>query len=147
MICAGLGAGYAPVAPGTFGSLLGLAAGVLLWRVSTAALLAGAATVTLIGYYAILAVTDSAEADADPGWIVIDEVAGQMLSLVTLSRLDWRLVALAFALFRVFDITKPGPVGWADRRGGAFGIMLDDLIAGLCATLVLAGLQAVLPQP
>jgi phosphatidylglycerophosphatase A len=103
--------------------------------------------VTLIGYYAILAVTDSAEADADPGWIVIDEVAGQMLSLVTLSRLDWRLVALAFALFRVFDITKPGPVGWADRRGGAFGIMLDDLIAGLCATLVLAGLQAVLPQP
>jgi phosphatidylglycerophosphatase A len=143
-ICSGLGTGYSPVAPGTFGSLVGLVAGVLLWRMSMATLLVGIAAVTVGGYFAIRAVTEAAEADADPGWIVIDEVAGQMLTLAALSRLDWRLVALAFGLFRLFDVAKPGPVGWADRHGGASGIMLDDLIAGLCATLVLAGLQAVL---
>ncbi len=143
-VCSGLGTGFAPVAPGTFGSLLGLAIGLLLWRISFAALLVGVLVVTVCGYFAIRAVTDAAEADADPGWIVIDEVAGQMLSLVALSRLDWRLVALAFALFRLFDVAKPGPVGWADRQGGAFGIMLDDLIAGVCAALVLTAVETTL---
>jgi phosphatidylglycerophosphatase A len=143
-LCAGLGAGYSPLAPGTAGSVLGLLIGVVVWRVSLIALLGAVIAVAAGGYFAIRAVTGADEADADPGWIVIDEVAGQMLSLAALTRLDWRLVALAFALFRLFDVAKPGPVGWADRKGGALGIMLDDLIAGLCATLVLAAAEHVL---
>jgi phosphatidylglycerophosphatase A len=91
--------------------------------------------------------------DHDPSEIVIDEVAGQFVALLPLSHAAWsmdlNILALwpgwiaAFALFRLFDITKWGPVGWADRRADALGVMLDDVIAGLFAALgviVLAGL-------
>jgi phosphatidylglycerophosphatase A len=78
------------------------------------------------------------EADHDdPGWIVVDEIAGQMIALLALHKISLIGVALAFALFRLFDISKPGPIGWADRQGGAAGIMADDLLAGVAAALVL----------
>ncbi len=80
---------------------------------------------------------------ADPGEIVIDEVAGQLLVLLAAppDPLAW---LLAFALFRLFDIWKPWPVGWADRHvGGGFGIMLDDVLAAGYASLVLAVVQPV----
>ena len=71
--------------------------------------------------------------DRYDGRIVIDEVAGQWLALIPLP-LDPGLYLLAFLAFRLFDILKPWPVGWADRRlPGAFGIMADDLLAGLYA--------------
>jgi phosphatidylglycerophosphatase A len=63
--------------------------------------------------------------------VVIDEVAGQMVALLGATwRPSWAGLLIAFALFRLFDIAKPGPVGWADRRSGSLYVMADDLIAG-----------------
>ena len=98
--------------------------------------------VFLAGWWAS-ALVAKASGLADPGAIVVDEVAGQWLVLLAAPRdpLAW---ALAFVLFRIFDIWKPWPVRWADRhihRG--FGIMLDDLLAAGYAALVLSALLAI----
>ena len=89
--------------------------------------------VTLIGLWAIRA----ARAEGDPGWVVIDEVAGQWAALIGLARPTFLGVATAFAVFRILDIAKPGPVGWADRQPGAAGGMSDDLAAGALAAGIL----------
>jgi phosphatidylglycerophosphatase A len=81
-----------------------------------------------------LAVVDKG---ADPGWVVIDEVAGQWIAMCGLGAATPLGLLGAFVLFRALDIWKPGPVGWADRRHGAVGIMLDDVIAGAIAAAVL----------
>jgi phosphatidylglycerophosphatase A len=127
------GAGYAPKAPGTFGSLLGLLIGALLLHLGHGPLLAGIIIVSLVGWWAVWA----AGGRNDPGWIVIDEVAGQFIAMLALPRPSWPGLVLAFALFRLFDITKPGPVGWADKRHDALGVMADDWVAGGLAFLVL----------
>jgi phosphatidylglycerophosphatase A len=143
----GFGAGLSPVAPGTAGSLIGLAVGAVLLH--TSRLLLGMATllVTLAGLWAIRTATGqpwrgTKGADDDPQWIVIDEVAGQMLAMLGLARLSITSLLAAFLLFRLFDIAKPGPIGWADRQGGSAGIMADDILAGGAACLVLLAAQA-----
>jgi len=135
----GGGAGYAPAAPGTFGSLLGLAVGALLLHLGHGPLLAGVVVGSGVGVWAVWAVGGQ----ADPGWIVIDEVAGQMIAMLALPRLNWPGVILALALFRLFDIWKPGPVSWADKRHDSVGVMADDWIAGGLAFLCLAFLRLV----
>ncbi len=130
-IAAGFGAGYAPKAPGTFGSLLGLVLGLLLLRAGHAALFAAAIVTAAGGLWAIR----RAPHEDDPGWIVIDEIAGQFCALLALSRVTLAGAVIAFALFRLFDIAKPGPVGWADAQHNAFGIMADDIVAGALAAI------------
>ena len=106
-------------------------AGLLLlspWVLAFAALLA-----TFGGYLAV----KRASIEGDPGWVVIDEFAGQWITLLALARPTIPGLIAAFILFRLFDITKLGPVGWADRRHGAFGIMADDVIAGIIAAALL----------
>lgn len=141
------GVGLLRPAPGTWGSLAGLIAGVLLHMIGGFWLLLLATfAVTALGYWAvILEVGDSAD---DPSEIVIDEVAGQWVALWPVSFGAWMMGAdimalypgliAAFLAFRAFDILKPGPVGWADRQHGAFGIMADDVIAGWLASMVVA---------
>lgn len=83
----------------------------------------------------------------DPSEIVIDEVAGQWIALLPVAAAYepsdlttgyfYIVIGLAFVLFRLFDIWKPGPVGWADAREDAMGVMLDDVVAGALAALVL----------
>jgi phosphatidylglycerophosphatase A len=126
LIASGLGAGHSPWAPGTAGSLLALLLGALLMLASPAALPLAALAATIGGVWAIRA----ARVDGDPGWVVIDEVAGQWIAMLTLPRPAWPGLLAAFALFRLLDITKLGPIGWADRMDSAFGIMADDVIAG-----------------
>lgn len=130
-IATGLGVGRLPKAPGTWGSLAALPPAWLIaslggpWLLATATLL-----VALVGGWAA---DDYAKrlGQADPGEIVIDEVAGQWLILVLVPP-DPVLYAAGFALFRVLDIAKPWPASWADRRlDGGLGIMLDDLLAAL----------------
>jgi phosphatidylglycerophosphatase A len=76
--------------------------------------------------------------ERDPGWVVVDEGAGQLLALATIPPgAPWLWVVLAFLLFRIFDILKWGPVGWADRRKGTFWVMLDDLLAGAMAAVTI----------
>jgi phosphatidylglycerophosphatase A len=142
-VASGLGSGAAPAAPGTAGSLVGLIIGVALLRISPVLTVAAILAVTAGGLWAIGAATGlplrghAKGAHDDPGWIVIDEIAGQMITLLALRRLSLMGIALAFALFRLFDITKPGPIGWADRQGGAVGIMADDILAGIAAAFIL----------
>jgi phosphatidylglycerophosphatase A len=135
------GAGYAPKAPGTFGSLAGLVIGALLLDLGHGPLLMGILAASLAGVWAVWAVGGQ----DDPGWIVIDEVAGQMIALFALPRPSWAGLILAFALFRLFDITKLGPIGAADRRHDALGVMADDWIAGAFAFVILVLLIHLVP--
>lgn len=138
-IASGFGSGLSPKAPGTFGSLVGLVIGCLLLEVGGhGALILGIVLATVIGVYAIRQLP---EANQDPGWIVIDEIAGQMLPLLAIATVAFWQVLLAFLLFRFFDILKPGPVAWADQRKDEYGIMGDDLIAGGLALLVMLVLR------
>lgn len=135
------GIGRLKPAPGTWGSLVVLPAALL----GPLPALLLALLVTLIGFYAVREVLRDAP-DQDPGWIVVDEAAGMLLALAGLS-LDASIwgVLIAFALFRVFDILKPWPVSWADQQKGAFGVMLDDIVAGALVALVLILARPILP--
>ncbi len=138
------GIGHMRPAPGTWGSLAALPlALVVLWVGGPWALVAATFAVIVAGYVATAA--EITIADPDPGHVVIDEVAGQWVALfpvafgaaqagVPVTAL-WPGWVAAFFLFRLFDIWKPGPVGWADRQKGAHGVMMDDLIAGLFAAI------------
>jgi phosphatidylglycerophosphatase A len=136
LLALGFGTGLAPVAPGTFGSLVGLAFGLALspfgwwWRLSAVAI-AILAGVWICGESARrLGVHDHPA-------IVWDEVAGMMITMLAAPPVWWG-APLAFVLFRLFDIAKPWPIREIDHgmRGGV-GIMLDDVVAGIFAGLVL----------
>jgi phosphatidylglycerophosphatase A len=141
LIATCLGVGRSPVAPGTAGSLVALPLGWALVRLGgSAALLAGILLVTIVGIWAAGRYAAETGMD-DPGSVVIDEVAGQWIALlaVPLAPLPY---ALAFVAFRFFDILKPWPVSWADRKlPGGLGIMADDVLAGVYAAAVLTLLQ------
>ncbi len=131
------GIGLLPLAPGTWGSLAALPLGWLLygWAGPLAVVLA-VAVVFFAGWWASEALARRG-GDHDPGYIVIDEVAGQLLVLAVIPP-DPMLYAVGFVLFRLFDILKPAFIGWADRTvKGGLGVMLDDLLAGLCGALVI----------
>ncbi|MBA3271100.1 MAG: phosphatidylglycerophosphatase A [Acidobacteria bacterium] len=135
--------GYIPIAPGTFGSAVGLAAYAAV-RWSDNAVVEGAVLLItlLIGIWA----ADVVEKDLgkDPGAVVIDEVLGM---LVTLSFLDVGVTGaiLGFFLFRILDVIKPYPAGRLEHLHGGPGIMLDDVMAGVYANLLLRGAIALFP--
>ena len=139
------GAGFLRPAPGTWGSALALVPGAaLLALAGPAAVAAGAVLLAALGWWAVARELPRSD-EPDPGWIVIDEAAGMWLALVGQPGFGWLGAAAAFVLFRLLDVAKPGPVGWADRRGGVAGVMLDDLIAGALAAVALLALSFVLP--
>lgn len=82
----------------------------------------------------------------DPGLIVIDEVAGMLLSVLLLPR-SVLVLGTAFVLFRLFDVWKPFPANWSQSLAGGLGVMLDDLIAGLYTLIVVMGARALLGMP
>lgn len=145
--------GHMRPAPGTWGSLVALPLAWLIHVLGGPWLLGIAIVAGFIkGVWATAKVTEGKE-DHDPSEVVIDEVVGQWIALLPLSIGAWHtgaeITALwpgwitAFVTFRAFDILKPGPIGWADRRNDALGVMLDDVIAGVFAAIVvllLAGL-------
>lgn len=133
------GIGRLRPAPGSWASAVVLPAALL----GPLPCLALAALATALGVLALRRLPE--EAAADPGWVVIDEAAGQLVALAALPQAGAAGLLLAFLLFRLFDVGKPGPVGWADRRGGILGVMLDDVIAGGLAALVLLALAALAP--
>jgi phosphatidylglycerophosphatase A len=149
--------GYMKPAPGTWGSAAAIPVFWALNELGGVSLVVIATIIVCIaGLWATQEMTRGASAgtdEHDPSEIVIDEVAGQWIALLPVaigaqmmgveSALLWPGYLAGFILFRLFDIWKPGPVGWADRRGDALGVMLDDIIAGAMAAvgvLLLAGI-------
>ncbi len=130
------GSGNLPKAPGTWGALAALP---FAWVIVT---LAGSTGLLLAAILLFAAGCWAADGEAamagtrDPSWVVVDEVVGQWLTLVLvpLHLLDY---LFGFLLFRLFDIWKPWPVNWSERRfGGGFGIMIDDVVAAAYAMAV-----------
>lgn len=135
------GIGFLPGGPGTWASLVT----ALIWYfVARAANLSptllavvtlfAAAVITLAGVPAA-SIVENESGKEDPGHVVIDEVAGQLVALMLLPA-RFRYVLLAFVLFRVFDILKPPPIRRLERLHGGLGIMVDDVAAGVYALLV-----------
>jgi phosphatidylglycerophosphatase A len=131
------GTGLAPIAPGTVASVLAALAAWLILQVPApygrVCLAVAAAVAFVAGVWATKRFAAAEQTD-DPGTAVIDEVAGQWIALLAASPSNAWHFAAGFLLFRFFDIAKPWPVNWAQRRfGGGWGIMLDDVVAGLAA--------------
>lgn len=130
------GLGYAPVAPGTFGTLAGIPAFFFLASLPPA--LAGLSFAGLLA----LSVWSASEAGkiygvVDDGRIVIDELAGYLVTVAFLP-FTWTSALLGFVFFRFFDILKPPPASWFDREmKNGLGVVLDDLVAGLYGAIAL----------
>jgi phosphatidylglycerophosphatase A len=145
LLALGLGSGLVPGAPGTAGSLVALVPAWLTlelpfpWRVAVAA------TVFAAGVF-ICGASARALGEHDHPAIVFDEIAGVLATALAITAPDlWRL-ALAFVLFRIFDIAKPWPIRDVDHRlRGGLGIMLDDLMAAIYAAVCLVIIQNTLP--
>jgi len=143
-VATGAGSGFAPLAPGTFGSALAVLIFVLFSPVGPA--LFGLSWLALLALGVWAAERAERIYGEDDGRIVIDEVLGQLLTLAPF--LGWAPVSglglvTAFVTFRVLDVWKPGPIGWAERRfeGGA-GVVADDVVAGAIGAVGMAALAA-----
>lgn len=134
--------GLSPKAPGTVGSVCSLPlAWILTTYGGTWGIILGATVVFFIGWWATHIVLQDKSNGDDPGFVVIDETVGQVLSFVFVahSPLNIYFYILGFAFFRFFDILKPWPVSYFDKKvHSAFGVMADDVCAGLYAGGLLA---------
>jgi phosphatidylglycerophosphatase A len=143
LVATGLGSGYSKIAPGTAGSLVGLVLFLPLAGRSWPVQLAATAVVTIVGALAADRVAKLL-GRKDPGLVVVDEVAGQWITFVSLPFTP--AIALAgFVLFRAMDVVKPWPARALERLPGGLGIMADDVAAGIFAQLVLRAGLAIWP--
>jgi len=136
LLAFGFGSGLSPKAPGTMGTL----AAIPLWWLLAQLPLTSYLVVVLIA--AVVGITICGRAADqmgvhDHGGIVWDEFVGFWIAMAALP-ITWQSVILGFVLFRLFDILKPWPISWLDKKvSGGFGIMIDDVIAGLAAAAVI----------
>jgi phosphatidylglycerophosphatase A len=149
-IATAAGAGYFPIAPGTAGSAVGVVVVVALAKLR----LQGAWPSVVLGAVSLVffavGVWAAGEAEkffgrVDPGQVVIDEVVGQMLTFLLIPHAAWKWLLGGFLLFRAFDIVKPFPARQAERIPRGWGIMIDDVVAGLYGLAVLTVLKLALP--
>ncbi len=136
LLASGFGAGLAPVAPGTMGTLVAVPMYWALKSIGPGFYLAAIVFGFIIGVYVCSRVNHDLDREDHPG-IVWDEIIGFWVAMIG-SPLTWQYLLAGFFLFRLFDIWKPWPISWLDFnvRGG-LGVMLDDLVAGILAALVL----------
>ena len=136
--------GYVPVAPGTFGSTAGLVVFFAVRGTGSASLeLAAIVIVFAVGVWSAT-VAERHLGDVDPAPVVIDEVAGMLITLAFLP-VDLTGALVGFLIFRLFDVVKPWPSSRLERLPGGFGIMADDALAGVYGQLVMRGLIALAP--
>jgi len=132
----GFGSGLSPKAPGTFGTIAALPFVFLLQASSIYIYLAVLVIGFAIGVY-LCEHASKIMGVHDHGGIVWDEFIGMWLAMLAVP-LGWQWLLAGFVLFRIFDIAKPWPIGWLDKKvSGGFGIMIDDVLAGLYALLIL----------
>lgn len=141
----GFGAGLAPIGPGTFGTLVAIPIYLLMQPLSLAWYLLLVALISVFGIW-LCGASATKLGLKDPGGIVWDEIAGFLVTM-TLAPQGWQWIAIGFVLFRIFDIWKPWPILRIDQKvEGGLGIMLDDIIAGLYALIVLQVLAYTMPN-
>lgn len=144
MLSLGLGAGLVPRAPGTWGSLLAVPLFIVLHPYGQATYIVVVAALFVLGVY-LSGRTARALGVHDHSAIVIDEVVGMLVTWVAVGP-GWPTILAGFVLFRFFDIVKPWPIRRIDQElTGGMGIMLDDLVAGVMAAVVLQVLVYVAP--
>lgn len=140
------GIGWSPIAPGTVASLAALPFGWLLVLLGWQSILVAALLTTGLGIWAC-GVYARKSRSHDPSECVLDEVAGQWFALIPIAvdirGQDWRPFVMGFIFFRLFDIWKPWPVSAVEKWPGGFGIMMDDVLAGLIAAALLYGTLAI----
>jgi phosphatidylglycerophosphatase A len=135
----GLGSGASPKAPGTLGTLAALVPYYFMQDLSQPIYVVVLVVSAILGIY-LCGKTARDIGVHDHGGIVWDEFVGMWLTLFAAPQ-GWQWIAIGFVLFRVFDILKPMPIAWLDRRvHGGIGIMLDDIVAGTFAWLCLQGI-------
>ena len=136
IIATGFGTGYSPVAPGSVGTLVGIPVYLWLAGYSWPFHLMGIVVLSCLAVYTA-GVAETASGQRDPGIIVIDEIAGFQVALFLITPTLWHVIG-GYILFRIFDIVKVFPANLCDARlHGGFGIVADDIIAGIYANLVL----------
>ena len=139
----GLGSGAAPKAPGTFGTLAAIPLWLLFADLPILSYIAVVVVASLVGIW-LCGQTSKDLGVHDHGGIVWDEFVGLWITYIALPE-GWVWVLFGFLLFRLFDIWKPWPIGWADRKvNGGLGIMLDDILAGFMALGVLQAVNYLL---
>jgi len=136
LLAFGFGSGLSPKAPGTMGTLAAIPLWWLLAQLPLTSYLIVVSIAAVVGI-AICGRAADQMGVHDHGGIVWDEFVGFWIAMAALP-ITWQSVVLGFVLFRVFDILKPWPISWLDKRvSGGFGIMIDDVIAGLAAAVVI----------
>ena len=160
------GVGYFPLAPGTFGSAVGISIYLLVqsasarvlsfaatrgWSVEslesfrTTFMLLLIAALTLVGIWAASR-TEKLLGRKDPGIVVVDEVAGQLIAFLFVPfNAGWRVVVVGFIAFRLFDIWKPYPIRRLESLESGLGIMADDVLAGIYAAVLLSLVTSIYP--
>ena len=143
------GIGYCPVAPGTAGSAVGLALVIGLRQVPFEPAWLAVCLTLLAGCLFGLGVWAAGKAEkffgrVDPGQVVVDEVVGQIITFLASPLASWKWLLVGFLLFRLFDVVKPFPARRAERVSGGWGIMLDDVAAGVYSAVALTVLEFVL---
>jgi phosphatidylglycerophosphatase A len=140
------GCGLAPRAPGTVGTLGALPLYWLVARWGPAGVGATALGVTLAGVWAASVVVREL-ADEDPQVVVVDEVAGTLITMLPMAAWSWRAVVVGVFLFRLFDIVKPWPIRKLERLPGGWGVVMDDVGAGILGAAVMGMLRYVRVLP
>ncbi|MDH5473679.1 MAG: phosphatidylglycerophosphatase A [Gammaproteobacteria bacterium] len=132
----GFGSGLMPKAPGTFGTLAALPVYLLMANLSLLIYSLIVVAMFGLGVYLCQKTTDELKVHDHSG-IVFDEIVGFLITMIAVP-LSWQWIIAGFMLFRLFDIVKPWPISWLDRKvHGGLGIMLDDVLAGVFALIVM----------
>lgn len=141
----GFGSGLAPVAPGTFGTLMAIPLYLLMMQLSLVPYLIVVAVVCITGIW-ICDKSSKLLGVHDHGGIVWDEFAGFFITMIA-APAGWLWIIIGFALFRLFDIWKPWPISLLDKKvDGGLGIMIDDIVAGVYALICVQALHYFFPQ-
>ena len=132
----GFGSGLMPKAPGTFGTLAAIPVYIILSQLDLWLFISITAVISILGIL-ICDYTSKALGVHDHSGIVIDEIAGYLITMIAIP-FNWKWMLIGFILFRFFDILKPWPISWLDKQvKGGFGIMIDDILAGLFSLICL----------
>ncbi|WP_457640078.1 phosphatidylglycerophosphatase A family protein [Persephonella sp.] len=139
LLSTGLFVGKIPVAPGTLGTLVGIIPILIYWTKGGQYQLINQISITmavfLVGIWASTVIVETYK-EKDPEYIVIDEIAGYMVAMIGFEP-TWQNLLMAFVIFRFFDILKPPPIRYFEKLPSGFGVMADDIVAGIYTWIVM----------